>query len=87
MLMMLLAAALYAAAGAAATAAVPAPSSAPVTVYTHGEGGFPCIRIPSTLPIPATHGGTATLLAFAVRRARPRHDDLARCLAWLEALA
>ena len=36
----------------------------PVTVYTHGENGYPCIRIPSTLRLPNN-----TLLSFAAARA------------------
>ena len=33
------------------------------TVFTHGEGGFPCIRIPSTLALPFD-----TMLSFAAAR-------------------
>ena len=33
------------------------------TVYTHGEDGFPCIRIPSTLALPFD-----VMLSFAAAR-------------------
>ena len=46
-------AAVGAAAAAAATQRLPHTQATVIsTVYTHGEGGFPCIRIPSTLALP-----------------------------------
>ena len=37
------------------------------TVYTHGENGFQCIRIPGTLGVPSSRGDTV-LLSFAAAR-------------------
>eukprot|EP01043_Picozoa_sp_COSAG02_P104435 COSAG02_NODE_40432_length_405_cov_1.777778_1_plen_78_part_00 len=50
--------------GSAADVAPPAAADAvQSTVYTHGEEGFPCIRIPSTLALPFD-----VMLSFAAAR-------------------
>jgi hypothetical protein len=41
----------------------PAVGAVQSTVYTHSEGGFPCIRIPSTLALPFD-----VMLSFAAAR-------------------
>jgi len=48
---------------AAAAAALVGPPAAGTEVYRHGEGGFRCIRIPSTLALPHN-----ILLSFAAAR-------------------
>ena len=55
--------------GHLASAEVP---SAPSTVYTHGEGGFPCIRIPSTLHI----AGSSTAAAANRNESAEENDGV-----------
>ena len=60
------------------TAGVPPPAAVDAvqsTVYTHGEDGFPCIRIPSTLALPFD-----VMLSFAAARSWTGDVRYVKCL-------